>query len=386
MTKKILIIAVSLILTHTLSAQKYNRGWELGVGGGVQMLFSSDADNLAFKQRLTPSLSLSAGKWISPIWGLRLQAGAYSLNGYSTTDGIYVADPLNNGLVYGKNDPVRDHSDIYPDGSYRHYLRYVNIHGDLQMSLLRLISKQKRHRWDIIPAVGLGYFQTLEYEGTPAVSSISTNFSLMGKYAINKRLSVNLEASAIVLPDAFDGRISGQSYENIIGATLGLTYHFKSKKSKQEQTAQPGANRPVRVEVRRDTIIEYVFVRDTIEVEVEKFISTRKGTVSNLASIQFGLGREKPLASQEIHFANIANFMATHPEATLTLEGYGDKERGSAKENLRISGERTKNVRNILINRYKIDGNKISVKVIGAEEQPYKEQAWNRVVLVKVME
>ena len=378
---KILIIAVSFILTHNLFAQRFNSGWDLSIGGGAQMLFSSDAENLAFKQRLTPSITLSAGKWISPLWGLRLQAGAYSLNGYSTTDGLYLADPLNNGLIYGTNDPVRDHVNIHPDGSYRHYLRYVNIHADLQMSLIRLINKHKRYKWDIIPAAGIGYFRTFEYLGTPAVNSISTNFSLMGKYAICKRLDVNLEVSTVVLPDAFDGRIAGKTYENTLGATLGLTYHFKSKKGRPEQThAKP----ETRVEIRRDTIIEYV--HDTIEVEVEKVVYTRKGTESHLASVQFGLGREKPLSRQEIQFANIVNFMTAHPEAKIILEGYGDKERGSAGENLRISSERTKNVLKVLVNKYNVDATRIEIKAIGSKEQPYKERALNRVVLVKAVE
>lgn len=371
---------MSLVLTFSLSAQRHNNAWNLGIGGGAQMLFSSDAGNLKFEQRLTPSISLSAGKWISPIWGLRLQAGAYSLNGYSTTDGIYLADPLNNGSVYGTNDPVRDHADIYPDGSYRHYLRYVNVHADLQMSLFSLFNKHNQSKWDIIPSAGFGYFRTFEYKGTPAVNSISTNFSLMGKYSVCERLDINLEVATAVLPDAFDGRISGKNYENTLGATLGLTYRFKSTKNKPEQTAQTGQE--IFVEIIYDTIVEYI--RDT--VEIEKFIATPQETEYRIASIQFSLGHEKPLKGQDIQFANIENFLSTHPKAKIVLEGYGDKERGSAKENLRISSERVKNVFKVLVNKYKINANKIEIKAVGAKEQPYKKQAWNRVVLINGVE
>ncbi|MDR2962839.1 MAG: OmpA family protein [Bacteroidales bacterium] len=376
---KLQIIAILLFLTGGLFAQEYNNGWHLRIGGGAQMLFSSDAQNLAFKNRLTPLLSLSGGKWISPVWGLRIQAEGYSLNGYSTTEGLYLADPLNNGLVYGNNDPVREYVTIRPDGSYRHYIRYANIHADLQLSVFNLFDSQKFHRWDIIPAVGFGYFHTFEYKGIPALNSISTNFSLMGKYSITKALDINLEVATTVLPDAFEGRISGKNYENTLGATIGLTYRFKSKKSVcQKQTA--------RVEIRRDTITVIEYVHDTVEVEkiVERAVEKNAGF--RLASIRFNLASEKPAAGQDIQYENIVNYLTTHPNAKIILEGYGDKGHGSDRENIRIAGVRAKNVQKLLIEKYTIDASRIEIKAIGSQEQPYEKGAWNRVVIVKTGE
>lgn len=95
--------------------------WYLEAGAGAQVLFSKDASSLNFGDRITPSFSLTGGKWFSEYWGLRLQLQGYSFNGYSTVNGIYLGNPLHGGLIYGPHDPVRNEVTIRPDGSYRHF-------------------------------------------------------------------------------------------------------------------------------------------------------------------------------------------------------------------------------------------------------------------------
>jgi hypothetical protein len=190
--RKIIFIFIALLSVgfsaYSQEAKK-EKDWYIEAGGGAQLLFSSDASDLKFSKRITPAISLTGGKWFSPYWGVRLQIGGYSLNGNSSPFGLYLADPLGNGL-YGQNDPVRDHVKIRPDGSYRHYLRYVNAHVDFQLSLFNLIKgREHTSKWDIIPAVGIGYFRTFKYKGTPVTHNISNHVSVMGKYNVYKNLS-----------------------------------------------------------------------------------------------------------------------------------------------------------------------------------------------------
>ncbi|HEX3009118.1 MAG TPA: hypothetical protein VHO90_16060 [Bacteroidales bacterium] len=77
---------------------------------GAQMLFSDNAAELEPAQRLSPAFSLSAGKWLSPYWGLQMKFDGLSLNGFTKP-------PANARL-----DPVTDYVTVRPDGSYRHYL------------------------------------------------------------------------------------------------------------------------------------------------------------------------------------------------------------------------------------------------------------------------
>ena len=118
--------------------EKKKKNWYVEAGAGAQVLFADDASGLGFGQRLTPSLSVAAGKWFSPYWGMRLQARGYGFNGNTGMGGIYVADPVD-GLVYGTGDPVRSEVTIRPDGTYRRYMRYLDVHVDFRLRLLDLI-------------------------------------------------------------------------------------------------------------------------------------------------------------------------------------------------------------------------------------------------------
>jgi outer membrane protein OmpA-like peptidoglycan-associated protein len=380
---------------HAQEEQEWKNNWYLSVGGGTQILFSSDVNNLEWKQRFTPAASLSGGKWFSPFLGVRLQATGYSLNGYSTSEGIYLGDPLNNGGVYGSNDPVRNEVTIRPDGSYRHYLRYVDAHVDIHTSLFNLFGGVKKRSWDIIPSVGIGYLHTFEYKGTPATDNISTHFALMGNYSLTKEWGINLELSGAAFPGSFDGRITRHTYEANTAITIGVTYNFgKTEKSKTSAKKDASINRILDRISDIDTKLNGIekgletVGESAREVRVEKEIVVQevfKRESFVLASIRFDLYKSEPVKEQDITFVNIVKYLQENPEAKIRLEGYGDKEKGTQEENLRISQKRVEAVRQLLRNVHNVEEQRIEIQSFGADIQPYQNNSWNRVVVVTVI-
>lgn len=349
--------------------------WYLEAGAGAQILFSKDATMLSFGKRITPSLSLTGGKWFSKYWGLRLQLQGYEFNGYSTTDGIYLSDPLHGGLIYGPNDPVRNAVTIHPDGSYRHYLRYMNLHADFQFSLLNLLGRGGENcKWDVIPAVGMGYMRLFPYKGTSGNNALTANFSVMGKYRLTKDFDLNLEVQTALMPDQFDGRIAGRLYENNCAVTLGVTYHFKKRGFKPRVQYVP--QEVVRI------------VKDTVTVTKEVRVEVEKENVNQpftLTSIRFNLNKYVPQRNQEMQYVNIVNYLKQNPRAKIRLDGYADPT-GTAEYNLHLSMKRAVWVRDILMQEYGVPGNRIQAQGIGVNGQPYEKGAWNRVVLVTVLD
>ena len=387
--------------TDLKTEQTYTRpNWYIEAGGGAQLFFSSDASKLDFKDRITPAVSLTVGKWISPYWGLRLQAQGYSFNGNSTTEGLYLGDPLNNGLIYGPNDPVRNECVIRPDGSYRHYLRYINAHFDLQASLFNLIGGYKANRvCDLIPAVGIGYAHTFPYKGTPDVNVISTNFSLMFKCRLPKGFDLNLEAQSSLFPDQFDGRITGKMYENNCALTLGITYNFKSRKPKTIQSRLRSERSPRKIhyvqilnpEAMTGKVVEVVkTVNDTVvvnkEVKVREEVPVKVNEPFMLGSIHFGMDKTVPARGQEITFVNIAKYLDKNPDVKLLLSGYADQKTGTPEYNLNLSTKRGIAVRDILVKKYNVDRRRIEVQGVGTDAQPYEQNKWNRVVIVTAIQ
>lgn len=380
----------------------WQTGWRLDGGGGVQALFSSDVTSLSFAQRFTPFVAVGVGKWISPFWGVRLQVHGYSLNGYSTTEGTYLSDPLENGL-YGTNDPVRNQVTIRPDGSYRHYLRYLNAQVAVEASLLSLWDGyHENRRWDIIPALGVGYLRSLGYRGTPATNNLSASFSLRGKYALTPRWDVNAEASAAAFDGSFDGRITRQRCEAYAGIALGVSYSFSRpgrKARRQEPQELPPAGSST-----SNTILTNVEERlSAIEKKLDELIATPVKTVERvekvvvekepekkksfvLSSILFGLNKTDLGEKQEFDLANVVDYLKMYPDVKIRLEGYADQATGNVEYNFKIAAERADKVRRILTETYAIEAGRVETQVLGSNVQPHEKYKWNRLVQIYVIE
>ncbi len=246
---------------------------------GTQILFSKDADRLNFTDRFTPVLSIAIGKWFSPSWGLRIQAQGYALNGFSTVNGIYLADPQL-VTIYGNNDPVRNFVIIYPDGSYRYFLRYVNAKIDFQTSILNLLTEYNiSRRFDLIAAIGLGYMHVFDYKGVPHTNTISANFELMSTYNLSERLSLNLKVQTAMMPDHFDGRIAGNKYENYSSVSIGLSYFLKKKGFTKAEC--PENSLPLNTVLQIDTVYKMVNQIDTVYQIINRIDTVFKEIGSN---------------------------------------------------------------------------------------------------------
>lgn len=375
------IISLVLGCISVLQASAQN-GWFVEAGGGVQTIFSSDASKLDFGKRLTPSYTIGVGKWITPAYALRLQVGGYALNGMSTSEGLYLRDPQTDGSVYGPHDPVIDNVTVCPDGTYRHYLRYVNAHADFMVSLSRLLF-HNQSKFDVLPAVGFGYAHAFAYRGTANTNSLTANFSVAAKYSVLKCMDVNLEIASALMPDHFDGRIAGKKYEPTLGATLGLTYRFNASKPyvRKERSKKHRREAVVDTVYMVERVVERPVYKDRI---VEKPV-VKKQEAFRLASISFAYASAKPAKKQDIVFENIVEYLKQHPSARIRLDGYADKATGKARTNLMLSIRRTDSVRNILIERYGIAPSRIDAQGIGCNAQPYEKNEHNRVVIVTAL-
>lgn len=398
--RNILLSVFSLCLALGVSAQdnqqqkskpiaSWEKNWYIEVGGGTQLLFSKNANKLLFKDRITSAVSLTAGRWFSPIWGLRLQAQGYAMNGFAVADGT-------NWM-----DPVRNHVNVLPDGSYPYHLRYLNMHIDAQFSLANVIwGRDHSRRWDLIPAIGVGYIHTFPFKGSSKNDSYSGHLSLMAKYRLPKGFDINLEVAGTILPDNFDGRHTGKP-EGIVGVTAGVSYHFGKicLKKKNRRSASRNAGQMLWDEATLRKIIreevasqkydssakDTVYVVKEVETKEKEAVKTVQPFV--LASIQFKIGDSKPKSGQDMMFQNIANYLNAFPEAKIRIEGYADGSTGSSRQNLRLSMQRAVEVRDILSREYGIDERRLlDVQGIGSDYQPYDKDEWNRVVLIKVIQ
>lgn len=380
---------------------------ELSVGGNVS--FSKDSRlNYGFRN-LMPNIAVSGGKWFSPFVGVRLQLQGYGTAAGSTVAGAYLADPLPGG-GFGSNDPVRDHVKIRPDGSYTYPVYFVNVHADVMLSVMSLVNKGMGmlDRWDVIPAVGIGYMHVFSKDGVPASDVLAGSFSVMGKYRVLPFLDVNVEVQSILMPDMYEGRLTGAMADNMFTFNVGVTYNIgghrfsgrdripernsrNERKPRSERIAQP----------HYPAITDSVLLRkmDDLDRRMEALdrrmeaLAQERETEGGMIVVQGGdlsasdlqgkvigtvlyrIGSAKPSSSPRPQLENVLAMLKAFPDAKVCVEGYADGETGSEERNLELSRQRAEHVRDLLVEECGIPENRVETKAFGATRSPYKGEA-----------
>ena len=100
--------------------------------------------------------------------------------------------------------------------------------------------------------------------------------------------------------------------------------------------------------------------------------------------ITFGQGKATVSADKLPNVERIATYMKNNPSSTVVIKGYASPE-GSAEVNERIANQRAEAVKNMLVNKYRIDARRITAKGQGVGYM-FEEPDWNRVSICTIVE
>lgn len=105
----------------------------------------------------------------------------------------------------------------------------------------------------------------------------------------------------------------------------------------------------------------------------------KPATATNLQpTVLFRQGQSVVDRSQMPNIELIANYMKNHKSATVTIKGYASPE-GPTELNQRLSENRAKNVKNLLVDKYRIAPNRLKTVGMGETNKLFKELDFNRV-------
>lgn len=365
------------------TTKEYKNPWFFESGIGSQILFSENTNDMNFSERMSPSFGLSVGKWFSPVFGGRVQIQGAKLNDLSNGTGYFTENKIEGNSMYGYNDPVLSEAIVDERGFYRRDVNYMNLHLDIQISLQNLLNNAvENYKFDVIPAVGIGYMRVFENKGIATADLMTRNFSLMGKYKLNKSWDINLELQTAFFSDKYDGRITGKMDEKNMSLAIGCTYNlFKNKKKNETIIIQESiVTKPTPPEtgIKHDTI----FLKDIIEKTVEQTLAETDSKPFILASVLFSRNSIFPEQGQDVLLLNVVNFLMDNPNKKIRLDAYGDAATGTEKVNFNISNSRADYLEDLLIKKYGVNPELIEKNIVGSKEQPYKKDALNRVVVI----
>ncbi len=99
--------------------------------------------------------------------------------------------------------------------------------------------------------------------------------------------------------------------------------------------------------------------------------------------VHFKVNKTNITADQQPNVERVAMYLKNNPKATVDIKGYASVE-GPQDNNIRLANGRAEAVKNMLINKYKIEPSRITAKGCGTTDM-FQELSWNRVSICELI-
>ncbi|WP_321332893.1 hypothetical protein [uncultured Bacteroides sp.] len=351
------------INTDSLSIRyKIDEEWYVQAQGGINYMAAENTRFVNFWEVLSPQVSLSLGKYFTPVWGARLQ------------------------FVMGKNKGVYyAHDANSPLYSFSHY----GILGIGSFNITNFLNRNKSSynpkSWNISTLLGLGTLYTsFGFDKNISRANVIDldNETYLSAFAgveatrkISRNWEVNLELSSNWMDNKYNGQTSiGSSklnFDGMINLLVGVRYIFNRAKRIEKtstvthrregpfipsmQQSEPEIQQSiVSDKVKHDTIrqtVTYYSVEELLEM-TDNHKSIRGKQFAKTESINFDYGKYTIKPFNSIYLDKIAELMKK-TNIVLLIRGFAVKE--SVLDD-QLMGKRINAVRDYLLkNRIKRD-------------------------------
>lgn len=381
MKKVSLLLCLSLLTAFTVIAQdsgvssqpgrsttfKKNGFWDnwyIGAGAGASMFFGPEDGNADFFSRFTVNPTFEIGTWVNPYLGFRL-----------------------------KGQGGKIHTFAGPNAEHMESMTILSGHFDIMWNMTEYLMKYNKNRfYNFIPNVGFGYIQR---DKNGAVfkkgrAGWTINAGLLNTFRLSDRLNFFVEVSGMLVEgpqyDATPYFSDSYRWVPIVTGSAGLSVTLGKSGFEEAVLMDQGLlddlNRQINDLRAQNAQLSRRPVScpdcppapkcppTTVESDV---------VVPNV--VFFRLNSATIDRNQEINIYNTAEYLRNNPSAKVKIVGYADRQTGTAEYNMKLSERRAKTVAKALIEKYNISSDRVRVEWKGSSEQPYKENAWNRVAI-----
>ena len=335
--------------------------WFVGIGGGATMYLNDNANDAKFTNRLNLAPTVFVGKWYNPYFGARLK---FNGGGYHT---------FNQGAT------VMNHP------------HYLGANVDLLFNVSNYLGHYNENRfYSFIPYVGIGFVHGFDEDWKSIKNNSATrNAGIINNFRLSNRASLFVEIAGNMVQESFD-RMGGGDFEwdGMLSAFVGFNFKIGKKNDFSEallmdQGLLDDLNGQINKLRQENEALKNRKVEAPKCPDCPKCPEVKPAEVKNFVSnvVFFRLGSAVIDKNQEVSIYNTAKYLQDNPSKNVKIVGYADKKTGTASINMKLSEKRAKNVANALINKYNINSNRVKVEWKGDTEQPYAENAWNRVAI-----
>lgn len=361
-----LFVGASAMAQETVTEYSYTPNWYIqGQFGGQETLGET-----SFGHLFNPNAQIAGGYNFNPYIGARLAVNAWQSKGALNlmTENGNMFNKWKWNYVAPTVDAVVNLTNLI--GGYNPH-RLVDVDllagiganiafgngqaNDVNNTLLQMNTTGLEKIWDGTKARFLGQF------------GLDVNFN------VSDHVAVGLEFMANVLPDGYNSKKAGNA-DWYFNGLVGVKYTFGPKYSKTTRVIEaPAPAEPKVIERIIERVVEQAPVTNVIE-EVKPEILRR--------DVFFRINTYTISKDEMAKVNEVAEFLKSHPNATVVITGYADKGTGTKAINLRLSKQRAETVAKTLKEKYNVASSRIVVKSMSdTEDQPYSDPIDNRVAI-----
>ena len=328
---------------HRVATNGFWQNWFLGANVTWSAFYSEGERSLVAPFRKFPSgtyynglgMSLSLGKWLTPVFGLRTKINAWQM---------------------GKKD-----QGLGGD-------KYWTANEQLLINATSLFRGYDEQRfWNLIPYVGAGVHRNM----THAHYSTALSLGLLNTLRLSPRFSANIELAW----NSAEGSNGGMALKNRnqhFAVELGITWHI-GKNNWKHATDQEAVSALTEGELDAlnaqlaDALAENERLQQELDAKplptaavttVAPAVRTVEKIISAPVSIFFKVGKANVIASRDMLSVKALAELAIDKNASVLVTGYADKS-GNADANMKLSERRAQAVADELVrlgvNRQRIE-------------------------------
>lgn len=356
--------------THYYSTSRDN--WFIQIGAGIQSPFVENyLPDGKEKHKLTANYNFGFGKWFSPYIGWRLSF----LGGEMRWD----------NQTSSKAKTVSGNLDFMWD--------MFNSFGGVN----------SKRVFSIVPFVGLGGAFTWDYDASASNIynkhgkikhnqwTLPVSAGLQLRFRLCKYVDLFFEGRAQFNGDNYNNCAYGEPVDVNISAIGGFTFNiggsdFKSYNPCNYLSYINSLNN--QVNDLRGALATTSAALAAAEAQLpcpEVTVPQTPAEVTPLmATVRFKINSDVISEEEAVNVYNIAQWMKANPDQNVTIAGYADKDTGTSEYNMALSKRRAQAVQDLLVNKYGINPDRLSIEAEGSDVQPYDVNNWNRIVIFSI--
>ena len=320
-----------------------------GSFGGAVLMGEQDS-HLSFKDRVKHGFAIAIGKQITPVFGVRLSVDGNRLKGWNAGGGQYpnyLEDPRK---VYLASKGVDTRFGYIQD------LKYYSLGADVMVNLINLFSKEKKsdRAVDVELYIGAAALTTIERKGVEGRTLFAARGGLSTTYNVTKRIGINIDLGVTGTSSTFDGQSGMKTdFDGILSGKVGLKWKIGKQGFRTTHAISSE---------QYAALSNYLAMVKTEQMEKGKpeekvvVIPAEKDNIL-IPYVVFHDGKDTfNQELQMVNISNVAKLIQANPQYTIEIVGNTNATKAE------IAESRANKVKEILVNRYSVNADKLVVK------------------------